>query len=262
MDLPQLGFGTWNLRGEECKDSVLKALEVGFRHLDTADGYGNHREVAQAIKQSGVPRHQLFITTKIPRVLLAPDDVLKSCDRYLAELGTDYLDLLLIHWPNSTVPIEQTLEAFERLKQAEKIKSVGVSNFTIHHLEDVKRAGFKVVNNQIELHPSFNQKRLVEYCQQKNIMVTAYSPLGRGESLSLPQVTEIAQSHQATPSQVILAWIRQQGIIAIPKSTNPKHIEDNFRSLDLELSAGEMRVMDNIPQADRLVKPPTSEFDY
>ena len=262
MDIPILGFGTWQLKGKDCVDSALHALKVGYRHIDTADSYGNHLEVAQVIKSSGIKREELFVTTKVPRSLLGYDDVLLSCDRYLAELGIPYIDLLLIHWPNKDIPIEKTLEAFERLKQQEKIKEVGVSNFTIHHLEDIQSKGFKVVNNQIELHPTFNQLTLQGYCDQNNIRLTAYSPVGRGVDLDLGMVKELAMTHGRTPSQIILRWIIQRGIIAIPKSTNPKHIEDNFNTADFELTDEEVKLLNNIPQEERIVNPPTSEFSY
>lgn len=262
MDIPKIGLGTWQLTGQECSKAVAKAIELGYRHLDSADGYGNHQEVAKGIKASGINREDLFITTKVPRVQLDYDDVIASCDRYLSELGTEYIDLLLIHWPNKEVPIEETLEAFERLKQQEKIRLVGVSNFTIHHLEDIKAKGFKVVNNQIELHPQFNQSELVEYCQTQEISVTAYSPIGRGSSLNLPEVQELAQKYSKTPSQIILRWITARGVIAIPKSTNPQHLKENFQIFDFELTEEDMNLINRIKQEERLVNPATSEFNY
>lgn len=257
-----MGLGTWDLTGEKCVEAVKFTLQLGYTHIDTADGYGNHKEVGKAIKDSGVSREDLFITTKVPRHLLAYDDVLSSCDRYLQELQTEYIDLLLIHWPNKDIPIEQTLEAFERLRQQEKIRHVGVSNFTIHHLEDIKQKGFKVVNNQIELHPQFNQNGLVNYCQENEITVTAYSPIGRGSSLELDIVKGLAEKYSKTPSQIILRWIIQRGIIAIPKSGNPDHLAENFEIFDFELTDEDVQKMNGIEQGERIVEPPHNEFDY
>src|SRR3989344_6841658 len=230
VSIPMLGFGTWQLTGEDCARSVRHALQTGYRHIDTADKYGNHVEVGKAILQSNVSRNEIHLTTKVWRTDLAKDMVPASCDRFLKEHKTDYIDLLLIHWPNKDIPITETLEAMNKLKEVGKVKALGVSNFTRHHLEDALATGIEITNNQIEVHPSFSQERMKAFCDEKGITVTAYSPLGRGQDIALPVIQEIAQRHSATPAQVILAWLLGRGIIAIPKSDKQEEIESNFKA--------------------------------
>lgn len=263
--IPVLGLGTWQLVGETGEKAVAKALEVGYRLVDTADGYGNHREVARAIELSLVKREDLFITTKIPRTLLSRKNVFLSIDRYLQELNTNYIDLLLIHWPNKDIPMAETLGTMEELKEQGKVRAIGVSNFTIHHLKDAKATEVEVTNNQIELHPTFNQKELREYCQANNIVVTAYSPLGRGQDIGLPLFRELAKKYNASPAQVILNWILQVGCVAIPKSEYEDQIEDNFKTLNWALEQEDIELINQLPQGERLVNslnPSHSEFDY
>lgn len=262
VEIPILGFGTWQLSGDICITSVSTALEVGYRLLDTADSYGNHQEVAKAIRSSGIKRGELFITTKIPRTKLQPPDIRDCVERYLEELETNYIDLLLIHWPNKEIPIQATLEAMNKFKKQGQVKALGVSNFTINHLEDVLNTGIEITNNQVELHPTFNQKKLVAFCHAHKITVTAYSPIARGADLKLEAVTMLAKKYGSTPSQIILAWIMSRGIITIPKSSNSEHIKDNFEATGIKLSAEDLSLIDSIPQDRRLINPATSEFDY
>lgn len=215
--IPILGFGTWQLNDTICVDAVKNALLTGYRHIDTADIYGNHLEVAQGIRESGVPRNEIFITTKVFFPDLHGDRVIQKCKHFLSELETDYIDLLLIHWPNKKIPIEETLHAMNSLKNEGKIKAIGVSNFTIQHLEKALATGVKITNNQIELHPSFKQKEMREYCKANNITVTAYSPLGQGVDLQIPLIQELARKYTVSPAQVVLNWIITQNVIAIPK---------------------------------------------
>ncbi|OGY08678.1 MAG: hypothetical protein A2782_04135 [Candidatus Blackburnbacteria bacterium RIFCSPHIGHO2_01_FULL_43_15b] len=260
--IPVLGFGTWQMRGDECVRAVSTALEVGYRHIDTADVYDNHKDVAKAIKESGLAREELFITTKIPRDLLCAPDVLENFNRYLNELDMPYIDLFLVHWPNKQIPILDTLGAMNQLKQEGKVKAVGVSNFTEHHLEDALSTGCEVTLNQVELHPTFNQLELQEFCRSKNIAMTAYSPLGRGEDLSHPTILELAKKYGVSPAQVVLNWITSRGIVAIPKSSNPGRIEDNFKSVSWTMGNGDIEKIDSIPQEPRILDHPGSEFDY
>lgn len=261
-NIPMLGFGTWKLVGDTCTKAVAKALEVGYRHIDSADGYGNHTEVGQAIRQSSLKREDIFITTKVPRTFLSRADVLSNVERYLQELNTSYVDLLLIHWPNKDIPIAETLGAMQELREQGKIKAIGVSNFTIHHLKDAQATGVEVTNNQIELHPTFNQKELRAYCAANNIVVTAYSPLGRGQDIGLPLFQELANKYNASPAQVILNWILALGCVAIPKSEFPDQIEDNFKTLNWQLEQADIELISQLLQGERLVNPPHSEFNY
>ena len=258
--IPILGFGVWQLRDDECVQSVLKALEVGFRHIDTADRYGNHAQVAQAIKESGIDRNELFITTKVPPTDIQKETLIADAKRYLEELQMDYVDLLLIHWPNKDIPIQESLEAMQELKQQGLIKAIGVSNFTIRHLEEALATGIEVSNNQVEFHPSLNQKRLKEFCDQHEITITAYSPIAQGQDLELPLIQELATKYDRSPAQVILNWLMAKNIVAIPRSSKPERIEDSFKSTEWELSPEDVQRIDELNTDNRLVMPPHAEF--
>ena len=260
--IPALGLGTWKLKGDECVSTVLKALEIGYRHIDTADAYENHQEVAQGIKQSGIKREEIFITTKVWHDEINEPNLNKSAKRFLEELQTDYLDLLLIHWPNKDIPITESLEELNILKQEGVIKAIGVSNFTIHHLQDALKTGIEVASNQVEFHPSLNQKELKNFCDQNKIVITAYSPLARGYDLELPVIKDLSQKYGKTPSQVILNWLVNKGLVAIPKSSNPQRLLENFQSLDWQIDPQDMELIDNINENHRAVTPVFAEFDY
>lgn len=261
-EIPAIGFGTWRLKGDECKSSVLKALEVGYRHIDTAEHYGNQTQIGEAIQESGINRKDLFITSKIFYDRLNKKDVLDDTKRTLEELQTDYLDLLLVHWPNKNISINETVEGFNQLKQSGKVKSVGVSNFTPHHTQDFLDAGMQIVNNQVELHPSFNQNSLHEFCKEKNIILTAYSPIAQGQDLDIPEVQELSKKYDVSPAQVILNWIVSRGVVAIPRSSKPERILDNFNSLNWQMEKSDVEKMNAISQGQRLQNPEFSEFDY
>jgi diketogulonate reductase-like aldo/keto reductase len=260
--IPALGFGTWKLEEANAYKATLKALEIGYRHIDTADKYGNHKEVGQAILDSGVARKDIFLTTKVWYSELSPTKLNESVKRFLEELQTEYIDLLLIHWPNKGEPIAETLKAMERLKEKQTIRNIGVSNFTIHHLKDCLETGVEIVNNQVELHPTFGQFELEEFAKENGILITAYSPLGRGADLELPVLKEIAHKHNKSVPQVILNWIVSRGIVAIPKGTSEDHIKENFRALDFELSTEDVRAISDLDKGERLIDNGWSEFDY
>jgi 2,5-diketo-D-gluconate reductase B len=259
-EIPVLGFGTWQIIGEECVNAVKAALEVGYRHIDTADAYGNHTEVAQAIQESGIRREELFLTTKVFYPDLDKNTVLQKAAQFLHELQTEYIDLLLVHWPNKAIPVEETLQAMHSLKEQGKIRAIGVSNFTIQHLEKALQAGIEITNNQVELHPSFNQQELRNYCKSKNITVTAYSPLAQGADLEIPFIKELAEKYKATPSQVILNWLISQDIITVPKSATPERIEENFKAIELKIDADDIERINQLPQGQRIIVPGFAEF--
>lgn len=262
LEIPVLGFGTWQLTDQDCVEGVSHALKVGYRHIDTADAYGNHAQVGEAIAQSDVEREDIFLTTKVFRDTLSYDEVHESVKRFLDELQTDYIDLLLIHWPSKSVPVEETLKAMNELQESGVVKAIGVSNFTPHHIEDALATGTEIVLNQVEAHPYFNQKELREFCASKNIAVTAYSPLGRGEVLNDELIKSLAEKYGATPAQVILNWVMARDMIAIPKSSNPERIEENFKSNELNLDEADLTAIDNLPQGERIVNPAFGNFDY
>lgn len=259
--MPVLGLGTWLLKGDVCRRAVAKALELGYRHIDTAELYGNQRAIAAAIKESGVRRQALFLVSKVWYTNLTRYAVLESCERTLEELQTDYLDLFLIHWPNRGIPISETLEAMQKLAERGLIRALGVSNFTIRHLQEALTTGLTIAVNQIEFHPSLNQYELKEFCDQQAIALTAYSPIAQGEDLKLPPVLEIAKQRQRSPSQVILNWLIQKGMAAIPRSADPTHLADNLRSLEWKLTPQEIQRLDTLNTDNRLINPRFAEFD-
>jgi 2,5-diketo-D-gluconate reductase B len=237
--MPALGLGTWRLTGDECTKSVKMALELGFRHIDTADLYNNHSAIAAAIKS--VEREQLFLVSKIAYDDLDPVNVKKACQRILRELKTPYLDLLLIHWPSSHYPSEATLEAMVRLKEAQLIRHLGVSNFQITALKSLEKHHFPILTNQIELHPYLQERELVDYCQKQGIIVTAYRPIQRGEVAREPVLQQIAQRHRKTAIQVALRWLFQRNAVAIPKASNREHLLEDMGFFDFSLSEQEMQ---------------------
>jgi len=260
--IPVVGLGTWQLTGQDCIVAVAEALKAGYTHIDTADGYGNHARVAQGIKNSGVARDKFFITTKLayPGGYTA-SAVRADGERFLQELETSYIDLLLIHWPNREVPFAETLKAMDELKKEGKVKAIGVSNFTPHHLDDALKAGVEITNNQVEVRPRFNQKTLRDYCAGKNISITAYSSLRGGET-ELPLVVELAQKYGKTPAQIILNWVVARGMVAIPKSSHPERIKENLASLDFAIEEADLAQIDNLPQGERVNSPSFGDFDY
>jgi 2,5-diketo-D-gluconate reductase B len=253
VNIPILGLGTWELHGDECIKVVTDALEIGYRHFDTADIYGNHKEIAKAMKSSGIPRDEIFITTKIWPGNLSKLDVLSAGRRFLSELETDYIDLLLIHWPNPKIPVRETLEAMNQLKKEEVIYAIGVSNFDIALLKEALDTGIEVSNNQIELHPSLNQYNLVNYCDNNEAVVTAYSPFARGEDLKISAINNLAEKYSKSPAQVVLNWIMQKGIVAIPKASGSNHLEENFKSLEWQLDEEDIKSIDTLNRDYKVV---------
>jgi diketogulonate reductase-like aldo/keto reductase len=262
VELPLIGFGTWQLQGEDAYNGVIKAFEIGYRHIDTADKYGNHAEVAKALKDSGLKREDYKLTTKIWRDDLSPETIKTSAKRFLEELGIPYIDLLLIHWPNRDYDIVEALKAMNELKEDGIIKAIGVSNFTIHHLEDALKAGVEITNNQIELRPSFNQKELVAFHKEHGITTTSYSTIRGGVDFEEPVIKELAEKYQVSPAQIVLNWAMAQDIIIIPRSTKPERIEDNFHAQDWEMESEDIEKLNNIPQGARLGNPAFADFDY
>lgn len=260
--IPSLGLGTWKLIGDGCRRAVSYALEIGYRHIDTADAYGNQREVSQGIRESGVNREGLFITSKIWHDDYAPNRVRPACERIIKELGIEYLDLLLMHWPDKLMPPADTLQAMNELKEAGLVRSLGVSNFTIHHLQDALATGVEFVCNQVEFHPSLNQKELKAFCEERRILITAYSPLARGADIKIPVIQELAQSYQKTPAQIILNWIISKGMPAIPKSASVERIKENLGVLDFELSKQDIERIGELNTGNRVSAPDFAEFDY
>ncbi len=260
-DIPILGFGTWQITGEDCYNAVKTALELGYRHIDTADVYGNHKEVGRALKDSGIARDQIFLTTKVWRDSLSTDGVLESAKRFQEELQTDYFDLLLIHWPNDAFPINESLEALKELQTSSIVRSIGVSNFTIPLLEEALKTEVKFVTNQVEFHPSLYQMELLEFCKNHDIVVTAYSPIAQGQDLKIGVISELADKYEKSPAQIVLNWIMKKGIIAIPRSKTPENIKDNLGALEFELEDADSEKIDSLNMHNRIVVPPFAPFE-
>ncbi len=226
-EMPKLGLGTWQLTGDTCVRAVDLALQMGYDHIDTADVYGNHRQIAEAMSEHD--REGVWITSKVNKGDLQYDDVLATCEKNLEELKTDYLDLYLIHWPDPSVPMKETFEALKRLVDEGMVRNVGVSNFMVEHLtEALEVAEVPIVNNQIKFSPLHQNWDVVELCEQNDIAVTAYSPLARGEVFNNATLNRIGESHGVSVGQVALRWLLQQNMIVIPKASSEEHLRENL----------------------------------
>ncbi len=258
--IPAVGLGTWQSTGEDAHRAVKHALSVGYRHIDSAVGYSNEKEVGRGIRDSEVPRDQIFVTTKITNAVLTGEDAAKQIDESLANFGTDYLDLVLIHWPWTYERNAAVYAAMEKAVDAGKIRSIGVSNFNIHHLDALlEDARITPAANQMECHVSLQNTRLKEYLDGKGILLEAYAPMKSrkiGDVLEDETLKEIGAAHGKTPTQVSLRWLLQRGIVALPKSVTPSRIEENFQLFDFELSDEEMRKIRKLNKAERLFPEP------
>lgn len=263
--IPQVGLGVWQAaEGSEVEEAVRAALDTGYRLIDTAAIYGNEVGVGKAIKASGLPREEVFITTKLWNANHAYDDALRAFDESVKKLDCGYVDLYLIHWP---LPMEgrfvEAWKALETLYSDKRVLAIGVSNFKPHHLDELlKEATVVPAVNQIELHPMLQQKETRAYCSERGIAVESYSPIMRGgEVLEHPTVAQIAQQHGKTPAQVVLRWHVQSGLIVIPKSVTPQRIQENLSLFDFELSADEMRQIAGMDEGRRIAADPdTADF--
>jgi diketogulonate reductase-like aldo/keto reductase len=255
--MPVLGLGVWESgRGEPTYRAVRDALELGYRHIDTAKIYGNERDVGRALRESGIPREELFVTTKLWNSDQGFESAKRACEASLAALGLDYLDLYLVHFP---APKRlESYRALVELQAAGKCRSIGVSNFTARHLEElVRELGVVPAVNQIELHPFLQQRSIVEACVAKKIVVEAYSPLARGQRMSHPVIVRIAKALGRTPAQVHLRWGVQHGYVVIPKSVHRARIDENARLFDFEIPAPEMAALDALDEGFRTCWDPT-----
>ena len=240
--VPALGFGTWQLRGDECVKGVDHALQVGYRHLDTAQSYENEAEVGRGIKQSGVPRDEIFLVTKVRQQDFHHDRVLATTHESLRKLDAGYIDLLLMHWPNPDIPLEETLGAMNELQASGLVRHIGVSNFSPALVDEAKRYA-TIFSNQIEYHPYKAQDALVAQAKKEDYLLVAYSPLDRGKVQHDAMLQKIGQAHGKTPAQVTLRWLVQQGVSTIPKAGSNEHRQANWDIFDFELSEQEMKAI-------------------
>lgn len=240
--IPVLGFGTSPLTGGLSAATVLAALKAGYRHIDTARKYGTERAVGEAMRASGVAREDIFLTTKVSHENLRADDFAKSVDESLAALKVDYVDLLLIHWPNPAIALAETMPALAKAKQQGLARHIGVANFNVALLDQaIKLCPEPLVALQAEYHPYLDQAKLLAAARQRGLVFIAYCPLGRGRLFDDPVLGEIAQARGRSVAQIALRWLSQQNVVAIPFSSKPERIAGNFNVFDFTLSDGEMK---------------------
>jgi 2,5-diketo-D-gluconate reductase B len=239
--IPLVGLGTWDLRGKTCARMVEEAIGLGYRHIDTAAMYGNEAAVGEGVRASGIDRDQVFITTKVWQSDLAPRDFERSTRDSLAKLKLPSVDLLLIHWPNPSIPLAGTIGALCKMKREGLARHVGVSNFTTDLIEQaVKLSTEPLVCNQFECHPYLDQSKLIAETRRRGMAVTAYSPIARGRAKGDAVLARIGKAHGKSAAQVCLRFLVQQDIIAIPRTSKPERLAENFAIFDFELSAAEM----------------------
>jgi 2,5-diketo-D-gluconate reductase A len=265
--IPQLGFGVFQIDPAETATAVADALEVGYRHIDTAEMYRNERGVGEAIRASGIDRDDIYVTSKLNNGFHRPGDARRAFERTLGELGFDHVDLFLIHWPLPTLydgDYVATWKTLEEFRQDGRARSIGVSNFQVEHLERLAAETETVpAVNQIELHPYLLNEEVRSYGEAHGIATEAWSPIAQGEVLDDPVVTEIAEKVGRTPAQVVLRWHIQRGNIVFPKSVTPERIRENFEIFDFELEPGDLEAIDGLDRGEAgRTGPNPDRFDY
>lgn len=240
--VPKIGLGTWQLQGETCRQTVRAALEMGYRHVDTAQAYDNERQVGRAIAASAVPREEVFLATKVWPGHRTRESIVNAATSSLARLGVEYVDLLLIHWPHPLASIAEVMVALNDCKGRGLTRHVGVSNFTTEQLQMARAASnAPVFTDQVQFHPYSPQRDLRAYCRAHDVLLTAYSPLARGGVLRDDVLAEIGVKYGKSPAQVALRWaVQQEGVVAIPKASSERHLRENLDVFDFELSDAEM----------------------
>jgi len=264
VEIPQLGFGVFQIPPEETADATLTALEVGYRHIDTAEMYRNEKGVGEAVRRSGIPREEIFVTSKLNNGFHARDAALRAFDGTLEALGFDYLDLFLVHWPLPGIDVDyvETWQAMEEIHAGGKVRAIGVSNFKEHHLR--RLFGETVIRpavNQIEVHPYLTQDDLRAFDAEHQIVTEAWSPIAQGKVLDDPTIVAIAENLGRTPAQVVLRWHIQRGDVVFPKSVNRDRMAENFALFDFELSQADMATLTGLDRGER-TGPDPDTFNY
>ena len=253
--VPRLGFGTWQITGPECETAVRDALEIGYRHIDTAQAYDNEDEVGAALAGAGVERDEIFLTTKIFPGDFQPERLRAAAEQSLRALRTDYVDLLLLHWPDPEVALDRTLGALDELRDEGKARQIGVSNFPAGMLAHALEYA-PVFCDQVEYHPFLGQERVLELAREHDLLVTAYSPLAKGRVSDEPVLVEIGEAHGKTPGQVALRWLLEQPQVSpIPKASSHERRLENRQVFDFELSDDERARIDALPKDGRITNP-------
>jgi len=251
--IPAIGLGTWELRDRTCARLVEQALRLGYRHIDTAQAYDNEREVGEGLRSSGVKRDEVFITTKVWTTHFKPNDLERSAKESLARLRLTEVDLLLLHWPNSQVPLADTLGALARVRQQGLARHIGVSNFTVALIEEaVAACPEPLACDQVEYHPYLDQTKVREACARHGMALVAYSPIAKGRIKTDQVLAEIGRAHRKSPAQVCLRWLVQQGVAAIPRTSKLERLSENIEIFDFELSEEDMRQISGMASGGRL----------
>ncbi|MQA33530.1 aldo/keto reductase [Modestobacter roseus] len=265
VEIPQLGFGVFQIKPEDTVEATRTALEVGYRHIDTAEMYGNEAEVGEAVRQSGVPREEVFVTSKLNNGFHARDAALKAFDGTMDALEFDYLDLFLVHWPLPGIDVDyvETWKAMEEIYRSGRVKAIGVSNFNAHHLNRLfAETEVRPVVNQIEVHPYFAQDDLRAFNAEHEIHTEAWAPIAQGKVLDDPTLIRVGERYGKSPAQAALRWAVQRGDIIFPKSVTRSRVEQNFALFDFELTEDDMREIDGLDRKDGRNGPNPDEFNY
>lgn len=257
QDVPEIGIGTYKLHDRECERVLRMALDIGYRHIDTAQMYKNERGIGEALNVSNVPREDIFLTTKVWHTNLEHDDVLQTTEESLRNMDTPYVDLLLIHWPNEQYDLRATIEAMLVLRDQGKAMNIGVSNFPLPLLQKVNdEIRAPIFCNQVEFHPFLDQLDLLDYAIDNDIMLTAYAPLAKGKVSENKDLQQIAKKYGKTAAQVALRWlIEQENVVAIPKASSEEHLKENIDIFDFYLEDEDFDRIDQLEKAERLVNP-------
>jgi len=245
LSIPSIGLGTWELRGQECRRVVREALELGYRHIDTAAMYENESEVGSGIVDSGVDRKEVFLTTKINTIEVNNEGIVDAFHKSLSDLQTDYVDLLLIHWPTFSTNLGDMLEIMYGIKESQKARAIGVSNFNSTLLNECARLGFEdIYCNQVEYHPFLSQEILLKKMNEMDVIPVAYCPICRGDVAKDSVIIELSEKYNKTPAQVTLRWVIQQQSVAIPKSAKKRRLKENIDIYDFEIDDKDMDDID------------------
>jgi 2,5-diketo-D-gluconate reductase A len=264
VEIPQLGFGVYQVPPEDTADAVSTALEIGYRHIDTAEMYGNEKGVGEAVARSGIDRGEVFVTSKLNNGFHRRDDALRAFDQSLGDLGFEYLDLFLIHWPLPGIDVDyvETWKAMEEIYASGRCRAIGVSNFQAHHLRRLfSETEVRPAVNQIEVHPYLAQEELRAFDADHEIVTEAWSPIAQGKVLDDPAITEVARAVGRTPAQVVLRWHVQRGDVVFPKSVSRERMQENFALFDFDLDEGQMATLTALDRGER-TGPDPDTFDY